>query len=80
MKKLRLDLNELQVEAFPTTKVPTDKRGTVFGHSENVNCGNTAEGGLCWYSGDGCITWSLCYQCDHTYGCNTGEECGHMTH
>jgi hypothetical protein len=80
MKKLRLDVNDLQVEAFPTTKVATDKRGTVFGHSMNPNCYATEEGGPCMVSGGGCITWSLCYQCEFTYGCNTAAECDPWAH
>jgi hypothetical protein len=38
MRKIRLDLNELVVEAFPTTDGPQAVRGTVRGHSGPLRC------------------------------------------
>lgn len=75
MKKLRLDVDELQVEAFPTTETSTDEKGTVFAHSLNPNCGLTEAGGDCLVSGSKCIPWSYSPYCDETYACNSATDC-----
>jgi hypothetical protein len=53
MKKMRLDLDELVVEAFPTTDSEQGARGTVRGHSGQVECepapGEIAEGVQSFY-------------------------------
>lgn len=38
MRKMRLDLDELVVEAFPTTDSEQAVRGTVRGHSGPLGC------------------------------------------
>jgi hypothetical protein len=76
MKKLRLDIDELQVEAFPTTVLRQDANGTVFAHSLNPNCTYTEDGGPCMVSGDGCIPWSdPAYYCRPSYCCDSATDC-----
>jgi hypothetical protein len=76
MKKLRLALDELEVETFHVAAAEEERKGTVFGNSENPNCGYTAVGGPCLITSD--CTDSPCtapYYCAGTYECNTFTEC-----
>ncbi|HEX8691596.1 MAG TPA: hypothetical protein VF746_04180 [Longimicrobium sp.] len=74
MKKLRLDIEALDVETFDTTEAEPKEKGTVFANSLNPNCGHTPDT-VCLYSGDGCIPWSQSPYCDPTYTCNTATDC-----
>lgn len=77
MKKLRLDIDQLHVEAFPTTEARQAEIGTVFAHSLNPNCGNTDDGGPCMVTEEGkCIPWSDgAYYCHPTYDCDSATDC-----
>jgi hypothetical protein len=76
MKKLRLDLDALEVEEFdPAAPETDDGKGTVFANSLNPNCGYTAVGGPCMDSGNPCVPWSDPYYCGETYMCNTATDC-----
>ena len=61
MRKLRLDLDDLTVEAFETVKAAA-ARGTVVGHAPTITgCG----AGTCWLSCNGtcplpCTTPDVC--------------------
>jgi hypothetical protein len=64
MRKLKLDVNELAVEAFDTATVPA-LRGTVEGRQQYTYYCVTDERTGMW--GTSC-EWSLCYTC---YTCPT---------
>lgn len=76
MRKLRLDIDTLEVEAFPTTELEPGHTGTVFANSLNPNCGYTPAGGPCMVSEDTvCIPWSQSPYCDPTYMCDSATDC-----
>jgi hypothetical protein len=47
MKKISLDLEELDVESFPTESLPEARRGTVYAEEMSCPCGTSKIGG-CW--------------------------------
>jgi hypothetical protein len=47
MKKIRLDLDELQVESLATESLPEPERGTVHAEEMSCPCGTSKIGG-CW--------------------------------
>jgi hypothetical protein len=47
MEKIRLDLDELEVESFAVETVPQRERGTVHAEEMSCPCGTTKVGG-CW--------------------------------
>ena len=62
MKKIKLELDRLQVESFDTAAAESDSRGTVHGHwSQMGTCDGRAAtcqwGGTC---GNGCATGIRC--------------------
>lgn len=78
MKKLALDLSELEVESFPL-QVTEEERGTVQGHYPTATCDQSC-GGTCV----SCV--ATCYNtCPNTCGdtcatCHTCEfHCTHIT-
>ncbi|HEU0300093.1 MAG TPA: hypothetical protein VFR37_11575 [Longimicrobium sp.] len=82
MQKLKLGLENLQVESFDTG-AGDDSRGTVHGHAtqfctrfNGVTCngGYTCDGGYTC-GGDTCEYNSCDYACD-TYYCATNPSCG----
>lgn len=80
MKKLRLDVESLEVEAFPTTDEEDVLKGTVFANSLNVNCGHTPDQACEYSEYTVCITFSNCpYYCDPTYSCDTAMDCVPLT-
>lgn len=53
MQKIRLELDELEVESFAVESVPQPERGTVRGEENSgVNCGTTRIGGC--FCTEGC--------------------------
>ncbi|HYH81197.1 MAG TPA: hypothetical protein VEX86_15445 [Longimicrobium sp.] len=60
MRKLKLDLNDLAVEAFDTAAAPTP-RGTVEGNEQYTYFCKT-EGECTGVNGTSC-NWSRCYTC-----------------
>lgn len=68
MKKLRLELEELSVESFPTAREP-EVRGTVHGNS-NYACQSLAGGSECYT--DNCLSFMPCPSQD----CSTRPICG----
>lgn len=73
--KIRLNLNELQVETFSTTMGAAERRGTVHGHSDADStsfCGPYYS----WDGGADCHTYNqgteTCYFCEGEY---TGFTC-----
>jgi hypothetical protein len=91
MRKLSLDLDDLQVETFDTT-ASGSKRGTVVGQETTwgtCNSGACSEGGT--WCGNTCDTTCNADLCDCTYGgpynttcdvnltCGVVGSCQHMT-
>jgi hypothetical protein len=77
MKKVRLRVEDLDVETFRITEPEQDSKGTVFANSLNPNCGHTPDQ-QCMYTTDTMdpaipCTWSP--YCDPTYTCDTFTEC-----
>lgn len=84
MRKLKLDLDDLTVEAFETVKSP-GAEGTVMGHAQTQQCGDTvypisyflSACPLDCYSNDGfysdCCSDSFCMHGSYVYSC--GEPC-----
>ena len=68
MRKLKLDLEELAVESFPTDTV-AQERGTVQGH------GQTDGGTTCWATCIGDTCWDSCGADCGSYYC-TPYSCG----
>ena len=74
MRKLKLDLDDLAVETFETTR-PDDGEGTVFANQSavcgtGVPCRLTRGGSIC----NSCITcWTYCTYCLTI--CQTCESC-----
>ena len=54
MKKLRLDVDALNVESFDTEKLKKDETGTVHGHTGQDTCAHT-----CFYT-CGSQMWFVC--------------------
>ena len=54
MKKLRLDVDSLNVESFDTKKLKKDEEGTVHGHTGQDTCAHT-----CFYT-CGSQMWFVC--------------------
>lgn len=68
MKKITLDLDDLQVESFETAPESGDGRGTVFGYAPTVfgTCNCTA----------GSLTCDTCTACNGGFTCEgTCETC-----
>jgi hypothetical protein len=77
MKKIKLDLDTLQVDSFKTTDAPKEKSGTVFGHAtlvcteqftctscanSNESCGSASCGATCGgICGDQTYAMYTCY-------------------
>lgn len=74
MKKLKLDVEALDIESFDIVEPDPAGTGTVFANSLNPNCDHTADG-FCLISEDGCLPWSEPPYCGKTYTCNTAMEC-----
>lgn len=74
MQKLRLMIEQLQVESFPTTPGQKTPRGTVFGRQTQPSaCGPTAYTecwGLC--GGSGALACTYDANCLHSIDCDTG--------
>jgi hypothetical protein len=80
MKKLRLDLDTLEVEEFATVEPGGENDGTVFGHSNLVNCGHTPDQACLVSEATVCIGFTVCdfTGCTYegpTYMCDTRAEC-----
>lgn len=75
MEKVRLTLDELQVQSFATTEQGAGRRGTVHGHdapSDAVECPTADPAyGTCWGSCNGCSDSCDC----ETANCTVEEEC-----
>ncbi|HEX8903916.1 MAG TPA: hypothetical protein VF771_03700 [Longimicrobiaceae bacterium] len=71
MRKLRLHVEELDVETFDTTTAEADSKGTVFAHSLDPNCGHTPD----QYCLAETVDCSQSPYCDPTYTCNTATDC-----
>jgi hypothetical protein len=68
MKKLRLELDQVTVESFPTTAIPGDGKGTVAGAATG-NCVPTdGNGGGCTL--DGCSGGG---KCSWDFDCSVGQ-------
>jgi len=65
MEKMRLTLDELEVQSFTTTRPAGEQRGTVHGHdapTDEVEC-PTAD-----------VNWNTCWEsCVHCGGGNTDD-------
>ncbi len=76
MKKLKLDLDQLEVQSFETTKQQDQGRGTVYGHGV-LTCGCTQGEETCAASCQSCQ--ATCIECAYTvfHTCLTacGETC-----
>lgn len=72
MKKLRLDLDSIAVEAFITTP-PDGKRGTLYGHYTlyNESCGQSCGPSLCGHS---CYQTRCAQTCGLEGGCGGGTD------
>lgn len=62
MRKLRLELPNLQVQSFETTDAPADSRGTVHGHTNPRPC----------FTGTQCISYGE-PDCDTVFNQTCGE-------
>lgn len=74
MKKLKLDIDDLKVESFETTKIP-DKVGTIQGHQYVIDTdppNNPCGGG----GGGGTIFTSYITQCRTCYRHSCVPTCG----
>lgn len=57
MKKLALNVDELNVQSFPTTRIPRDLRCTVRGYMDDDNGGDYSDVCSAVYS---CADWATC--------------------
>ncbi len=85
MNKLRLDLDSVRVESFPTAHTAAELRGTIEGRAEGEpSYGGTQECTIdC--SGDGGCSWNLrCSRddcsgmCTGYPGCSEDENCSEL--
>jgi hypothetical protein len=85
MSKLRLDLDSVTVESFPTAHTAAELRGTIEGRAEgDPSYGGTQEcTGDC--SGDGMCSWQIqcsrdnCSEfCTGYPGCSEDENCSEL--
>jgi hypothetical protein len=67
MKKLRLDLNKLQVDSFQLSEKELAERGTVHGNATRF-CTAWAS---CQGSCPGTCQADSCYDCTHETGCQS---------
>lgn len=82
MKKLRLDLENIQVETFGLQPATFDSVGTVQGRQETTHplIATCIEGGCVTYNPDNMCTADCtgvgveCYTCDQQYYACTGEN------
>jgi len=89
MKKLRLNLDQVAVESFPTSTIPGERRGTVEGAATG-NCVPTdGDGGGCTMdigcSGNGKCSWDqacsveFCSDvCTYYPGCSYDGNCSQL--
>ncbi|HEX6750247.1 MAG TPA: hypothetical protein VF092_23340 [Longimicrobium sp.] len=63
MRKIRLDVDQLQVTSF-TTQAAEKEKGTVHGHAETLGAGETCIGNTCWDSCDGVCGTYYCVPTD----------------
>ena len=88
MKKLRLDLDEVEVESFPTSGFP-GRAGTVAGQAEpggEASHGAGLDGctvGGCSYAGDcswnmGCSVDNCSDACTGYPGCSADDNCSQL--
>jgi hypothetical protein len=80
MKKLKLDLDEISVETFSTTRAP-EERGTAAGHQDTQTCNFDAgcyhTGGIDNMCSANCTGIGVeCYTADpQYYACTGGDNC-----
>jgi hypothetical protein len=71
MRKLKLELDDLQVESFSTTPETSQSLGTVYGYQPWTDtCGATCD--------DTCI--SVCGVCSDGGGCDTQDQACHTAY
>lgn len=72
MKKLRLDLDEVEVESFPTSALPGARAGTVAGRAADGEVSNGGECTLEGCSGGGDCSWDMGCSVDNCSDACTG--------
>lgn len=82
MKKLRLDLDQVTVESFPTSTIPGEKSGTVEGAATGNCAPSENNGGGCTLdigcSGGGKCSWNQdCSVVDCTGVCTNYPGCSY---
>ena len=87
MNKLRLDLDDVVVESFPTVATPAEMRGTVEGRgTEEVSNGGGLDGcAVAGCSGKGNCSWNMecsvdqCSDaCTGYPGCSYDDNCSQL--
>ena len=87
MKKLRLDLEEVEVESFPTSTLPGARTGTVAGRAaaEVSHGGGLDECTVMGCSGGGDCSWNMGCSVDHCSdactgypGCSADDNCSQL--
>ncbi len=71
MKKLKLSLDDLEVESFETTPEIADTKGTVVGYGGGTAWGETCVASECGSCGGTCFE-----TCGNTCGGTCGRSCG----
>ena len=73
MKKLKLDLERIEVESFPTDAPDPSQRGTVEGHAElTYGCQSNTQ---TWDRGYTCDEYGTCYYSCYDRTCHLFDSC-----